>query len=123
MDSDDREIRIGVVSHQIGTKAATIRQRHLDRTGLMHDVAVGQNEAIWRENKPRAAAVCLLRATCIGGLRSLQPLPNIDIDHRRADFLGRADDSLRVGVKELNIRLASRLRALRLRGFPPLGWY
>src|ERR671937_2494744 len=117
MDSDNGEVRVGVISHQIGPEAAAIRQRHLDRTSLMHDVTVRQNEAIRCENKPRAAAAHLLRTPWIGGLRPPQLVANIDIDHRWADLLGRTDDGTRIGVKELVIiRRTSRLRGLRLYG-------
>src|SRR5262245_48109732 len=58
----------------------------------MNDVAVRQQKAVWREDESGAAA-----AAPPGAVR------NLDVDHRRADLLGRPDDRLRIGVEQFTV--------------------
>src|SRR5262249_57107850 len=48
MQSQDGEIAVGIVAHQVGRERPAIGPPRPDRAGAVHDMAVGENEAVWR---------------------------------------------------------------------------
>ena len=86
MDSQDGEIGLGIVADHFRGEPATVGGGDADRAAAVHDVAVGEDEAVGREDEagPGASA----RAA------------DLDLDHRGAHALGRRDDGARVGVEE-----------------------
>jgi hypothetical protein len=48
------EIGVGIVADQIGAGLPAIVEGGLDPAGVLHDVAVGEREAIGGEHDPRA---------------------------------------------------------------------
>ena len=76
--------------------------------GLMHHVAVGEDEAVRRKKKTRT-----MPARRPGDIRILGSPPlgaslNFDVEDRRADPFRGADHGARIGVKQCVIR--SRVR-------------
>ena len=67
----------------------------MNRRRAIDDVAVGQNEAIGREDEPRAR-------TAARSLRCFR-MRDLDMDDAGADFLGRAGNRRRVGVEQLRV--------------------
>ncbi len=66
----------------------------VDRAGAVDDVAIGQNEAVGRENKTRAAAVGATMPRC-GPLRpGGQRFGRFDESDRRADRFGALNHGL-----------------------------
>ena len=82
-----------VVADNVGVGLPAVGKRHLDPLGAMHDVAVGQDEPVRRDDKARAAAQALAR-----------PAAHFDIYDRRPDFLGGADHGPRVGIQQSVVR-------------------
>jgi hypothetical protein len=70
----------------------------------MHHVAVGQDEAVRREEEAGTATTGLART-----LRRLHSVVDFNVDHRWADLIGSGYNGLRVGVEQLVI--VQRLRA------------
>jgi hypothetical protein len=56
IDANHRQIRVRIFPDQARFEAPSIGKRHAELAGPMHHVAVGQNKAIRREHKARAAA-------------------------------------------------------------------
>jgi len=53
-DADYRKVGIGIVADQIGLRAAAVAEGDIDAPRAAHDVAVGENVAVWREDEARA---------------------------------------------------------------------
>jgi hypothetical protein len=70
----------------------------------MHDVTVGEYEAIGGENEPRPMPARLLWDTRVRGLPPLEGLVNFEVEDCSTDpFRGR-DYGARIGVKEFIVR-------------------
>src|SRR5207244_1940905 len=96
-DPDDRQVGIGGVPHELRRDGPTVRERHLDPRGVMHHVAVRQDEPVGCEHEPRALArpLPLLAA----------PPPHLvapfDAHNGGTDPLGRSGHCPRVRVEQL----------------------
>src|SRR5215510_6565741 len=97
VDPDYGQIGFGIVADQLRLASPTVEQRHLDLRRAVDDVVVGQQKAVGREDESGAAAAPP------GAVR------NLDVDHRRADLLGRPDDRLRIGVEQFSVGQRRRL--------------
>ena len=75
-------------------RLAAVRQGDADLGGAVDDVAVGDDEAVGRDDEARAAA---------GGIAAAVRVTDLDVDDRRADGFGRADDGARVGIEQLAV--------------------
>src|SRR5262249_35829340 len=65
IDANDCEVGVGVIANRFRRKTTAIRKSHVNLCGVMNDVAVGQNEAVGREDKSRTAAAALLLKTAL----------------------------------------------------------
>jgi hypothetical protein len=89
-----RQIGGRVIANKLRFEFAPIRQGHIQLRGLMHHMAVRQDEPIGRENKPGTrTAPFILKA------RPTRPLPvaalvHFDVHHRRAYLLSGCDHGL-----------------------------
>ena len=59
-DSDHRQVGIWIITHQVGLKPTAVGQCHFDLAGIMHDMTIGQDEAVRREEEPRASSLATL---------------------------------------------------------------
>ena len=64
----------------------------------MHDVAIGQNEAIRRDNKTGAAASYFAWAS-----PTVESLSDVDVNNGRTDTIGRAYDRARVLIEQSRV--------------------
>lgn len=103
IDANDREITSGVLADQGRRHMAAIGQSRRNPGGFMHDVAVGEDEAVGREDKSRSATLALAR---FSGARPFCCLRNRDMHYGRADALDGSGDSGRVRVEQSPIRRA-----------------
>ena len=79
-----------VVADDGGRDTPTVPQRHLDLARATDNVAIGQREAVWRENEARAAAAAIRsRAAPRAGLGGKL---DVDLDDRRGDPRDGAGD-------------------------------
>jgi hypothetical protein len=61
VDANHGQVARRVVSDGAGWHAPTVGQSYLDAARIMHDVAVGENQAIGSEYEPRTSAVPFAR--------------------------------------------------------------
>jgi hypothetical protein len=87
-------IGIRVIADQLRMLAAAIRQGHEEPGGVMHNVAIGYNKAIGRQQKARAIALHVWGETWIRTRRAALSGVHLDIDHRRAHACRHAHHSL-----------------------------
>ena len=97
-DADDGDVGIAVLADEVGGALAAVGQRDVDRGRAVDDVAVGEDEAVGREDEARAAA--RLRARAPGGARRA----DVDADDGGCDALDGVDDGARIRVEELVVR-------------------
>jgi len=99
LQADHREVARRVVSDQRCRHAPAIVHGHGDAHRLVHDMTVGEDQAIRSEHESRATAAAffilrLARACAAGALMYF------DIHHRRAHALDRAGYRRRVGIEQ-----------------------
>ena len=90
----DREVRVRIVADGICPHAVSVDVADADLTCTMHDVAVGQQQTIRREQKSGACTVP--RALSIR-------LCDLEVHHRRCHTPRRRNDGLRVGIEESRV--------------------
>jgi hypothetical protein len=78
----------------IERKFPTIGNNDHDFACTIHDVAIGQNKTIWRDDESRTAAAA--RSLC----------SRFDVYHGRRDSVDRADNGARVFVQQSDIALS-----------------
>ena len=93
-DADDGDVGVAVLADEVGRALAAVGQRHVDSRGAVHDVAVGQDEAVGREHEPRAAAGLRTRSFRRPGRA------DVDADDGRGHALDGVDHRPGVGVEE-----------------------
>ena len=86
---DDREIRIRILADELGRERSPVGERDVDALRVVHDVAVGENQAVRRDDKARALAAVSA---------AIAAASQLDRDDRWANLLDRADDGLRICV-------------------------
>ena len=77
----DCQVSLRVITDEVRGHAATIGQRDVDMTGVLHHVAIGQDKAVRREDKARTIAMHLrgrARTGCVSVVRLPEPL---NVDH------------------------------------------
>ena len=79
IDADDGEIGVGIVADQLRGIFASVRQADRDLIRVVHDVAVGQNKSVRRDDKTGAAAADFSRA-----LPAAPLLFDVDVNDGRA---------------------------------------
>ena len=95
---DDRDVGVPILTDEVRRAFAAVGQRDLDRRRAVHDVAVGEDEAVGREHEPRSAAGLRPRALLGAGGT------DVDADDGRRDAVDGVDDRPRVGVEQFVIR-------------------
>ena len=58
LDAHQREVGVGIVAEHAGGELAAFERRQRDRAGAVDDVAVGEREAVGRDDDPGAGAAC-----------------------------------------------------------------
>ena len=96
IDANNRKISIRIVADQLCGKFPTIGNGDHGFACTMHDVAISQNETIWRDNESRTASA--LFSFCA----------RFNVHHRRRDPVDRADNVARVFVQQRDIALSPR---------------
>ena len=61
IDANDGKIGRRIIADGVSGSAPSVRQRHLDPGRVVHDVAIGENQSIGREDEAGAAATALAR--------------------------------------------------------------
>ena len=89
VDPDHGKVCFRIGADELGWKNATVMQRDLKFMSPVHDVAVGKNEPVARDNKARAATLPALTAQ------------HADIHYARRDALDDCRDSFRIRVEKL----------------------
>src|ERR1019366_3876493 len=56
IDPDKRQIRAGIVPEDTARKAASVEHRDIGALGALHDMAVGENQTVRREDDAGARA-------------------------------------------------------------------
>ncbi len=82
---------MGIVAQHAGLDGARVGKCQPHRGGTLHDVAIGQYQAVGRDHHARAGAAAL--ALVAVGRR-------LDPHHGRADPVDDVDHGLRVGVEQ-----------------------
>ena len=98
-DAQHRQIRIRIVAHEIGMKSRIVIEAHRDLFRPVHDMTVGEQVAIGREEKTRAAGLLSAPPACAGAGRTRR----LDEGHRGRHPLERADHRAGVGVEQRRI--------------------
>ena len=62
IDSNNGEVGVWIVACHLGRIFASIRQGYNHRTGVVNDVAVGQDESIGRDHEPGAVSAEFARS-------------------------------------------------------------
>src|SRR6266853_5826780 len=92
INTEHREIGIGIIPHELGAHAAAIRECHIGPGRTVRDVAVGEDESIGREHEPRSGALGL------AWRRAATPVLHFDADDRGSDTLHDAAHGPRIRV-------------------------
>jgi hypothetical protein len=102
METQHREIGVRIGADQIRLGAATVTQSGFDPAGALHDMAVGQREAVGGEGDTRA-----------GRHRARPPFcPRcLQVEHGGRDRFGGRDDGAGIGVEELGFGRSCRFLA------------
>ena len=87
INSNDREIGRWIVSDGVSWSAPAVGQRYLDPGGVVHHVAVGENQSIGREDEAGAAASAFARTSSTRG--SGHRLMHFNVHYRRTDSFNR----------------------------------
>ena len=101
-ETQDGEIGIGVVAHQVRREAAPIGKSRLDLARAADDVAVGQHIGVGGEDNPRA-----------GTTGTVLEAADLEMQDRGADGVDGADDRARIGVEQCQIFRRAKTRRCR----------
>ncbi len=93
INANHGEIGIRIVSDKLGARFTAVGKVDHNFARTMHDVAVGQNKTVRRDDESRAAAA----ARAVG--------PRFNVHHRRRDPVNRTDDGARIFVEQSDIIL------------------
>src|SRR5262249_16190199 len=93
------KIGVRIVANQCRMTALAVGERDDDFSCAMHDVAVGKDESVGCQQKPRAAA----HASRPGGRGSRTMLPHLNRGNRGTCTLRRLDYGVQIGIKQLGI--------------------
>src|SRR5437764_796736 len=103
IDPNDGEITGGILADQGRGHVTAVGQSCRNASGFMHDVTVGEDEAVGREDESRAATLAVAR---LSRARAPCRLRNRDMHYRGADALDRSGDSGGVRVQQRSVRRA-----------------
>ena len=94
VDPNDRQIRLGIGPDYPRRKDARIVQRDLELTRSVNHVAVREDEAVSRNDEPRAASLTTLATE------------HANVYHRRRDSIYDGGDRLGIRIQQLNVAVA-----------------
>ena len=90
IDPHQREVGVGIVADHARRQAASLGGHQLDARGAADHVAVGQHQAVGRDDDARAGA----------GARRIAAVPDVDPHDRGADAVDHVGDGRRIGVEQ-----------------------
>ena len=102
IDSNDGKIGGRIIADGVSRSAPSVRQRHFDPRRVVHDVAIGENQSIGREDEAGAASTALAGLTRTSSACRLELL-YFNVHYRRTDSLNRSRDRPRVGVEQASV--------------------
>ncbi len=89
VDPHQREVGVGIVADDLRGQAAAVDRGDVDARGAVHHVAVGEHEAVRRDDHAGAGAAALAVARL-----------DVEAHHGGADAVDHIDDGAGIGVKE-----------------------
>src|ERR1700686_847676 len=95
--ANDRQIAGRIVADDRRRHAASVGQSDYDADGLMHDVAVSEDQSVWSENESRATTAPFAR---FARPRPARALVHFNIHHRWAHALDRSGHRRGIGVEQ-----------------------
>ena len=104
----------GIVADGGCRHAAAVGHSDLDPARVMHDMAVGENQAIGSEYKTRTSTTPFARLTRAGSACGLM---HLDIHYRGADALYGACDRAGIGIKQSMVAACIHCGRRNLRSF------
>ena len=114
MNADHSQVGLGIVADLGSLVRAAVGQRDLKVLRAMDDVAVGQDVAARREDKPRAASPRLPAAPGLAEAR-------LDMNNRWPHAFRRTHNGPGIGVQEFRVIVIDRVRGAGDRGCSPFG--
>ena len=96
MQPQQREVGVRIVADRISLQRAAVGQDRLDLLGAMHDMAVGQHEAVRREDHAGAAALAA----------------GLEVHDRRRHLVDGTGHRRRIGVEQVGVVGCARRRRL-----------
>jgi hypothetical protein len=103
VDSHDGEVGVRVVAYKLGLKPPPVRQGDFDAAGVVNDVAVRKDEAVWGKDEARPSAARLASRRTLR-LAAAETVLDFKVYDRGAYPIGRAYDGARVSIEQLVIR-------------------
>ena len=91
INANHGEISVRIVSDKVGARFPAVGKVDHNFARTMHDVAVGQNKTVRRDDESRATAA----ARSVG--------PRFDVHHRRRDPVNCTNDGARIFVQQSDI--------------------
>ena len=87
VDSQNGDVGIRIVAYEIGAVLPAVDERHRDGLRLADDVAVCEDEAVWREDETRSAASTF----------------DVDLHDGRADNFYGFNDRTRIRIEQRGV--------------------
>src|SRR6516162_7855088 len=98
--SNNSQVGIGIVAHQLCLKALSGRSRRDDLARTVYDMTIGKDKSVGGEGESRTGCAAT-------------PLPDLDVDNGGTDVLDRAYNGLRVCVEKGEVRILPEIGACR----------
>jgi hypothetical protein len=105
VDANHRQVARRIVSDGAGWHAPAVGQSYFDAARVVHNVAVGENQAIGSEYESRASATAFAR---LAGAAAARSLMHFDVHHRRTDTLYCARDRAGISIEDVGIGVGNR---------------
>ena len=97
-DAQHGEVRVGIAADQIGFDAGLFVQAHDQPLGAVHDMTVGEQIAVGREQESRTARVPRIARRAAGAA-----LRDLDEGDGRSDALQGADHGAGIGIEDRRV--------------------
>ncbi|MGD1215946.1 MAG: hypothetical protein ABR861_13270 [Terriglobales bacterium] len=101
-NSNDGKIGRRIIANRPSRSAPSVRQRHFDPCRVVHDVAIGEDQSIGREDEAGAASTALAGLTRTSSAASLM---YFNVHYRRTDSLNRGGDRQRGRVEQASVNM------------------
>src|SRR5438128_11459387 len=88
------KISLGVIANELGSIFPAVRQVDCNLTGVVHHMAVRQNESIRRDDEAGSTPADFASARSSPSL-----LFDVDVDHGRRDAVGHAHDGAGIFIE------------------------